>query len=91
MSKKYSTNFFDLAFTDGTPKKAFFTACVVGTILATINHGDTILAGNYPPLIKILLTYCVPFFVTTWGSYLGKRDRILQQQKIYALNTAKEI
>lgn len=91
MSKKYSTNFFDLAFTDGTPKKAFFTACVVGTILAIINHGDTILAGNYPPLIKILLTYCVPFFVTTWGSYLGKRDRILQQQKIDAFNTAKEI
>lgn len=91
MSKKYSTNFFDLAFTDGTPKKAFFTACVVGTILATINHGDNILAGNYPPLIKILLTYCVPFFVTTWGSYLGKRDRILQQQKIDAFNTAKEI
>ena len=91
MSKKYSTHFFDLAFTDGTPKKAFFTACVVGTILATINHGDTILAGNYPPLIKILLTYCVPFFVTTWGSYLGKRDRILQQQKIDAFNTAKEI
>ena len=91
MSKKYSTNFFDLAFTDGTPKKAFFTACVVGTILAIINHGVTILAGNYPPLIKILLTYCVPFFVTTWGSYLGKRDRILQQQKIDAFNTAKEI
>ena len=85
MSKKYSTKFLDLAFTDGTPKKAFLTACVVGTILATINHGDTILAGNYPPMIKILLTYCVPFCVTTWGSYLGKRDQILQQQKIDTL------
>ena len=86
MSKKYSTKFLDLAFTDGTPKKAFLTACVVGTILATINHGDTILAGNYPPMIKILLTYCVPFCVTTWGSYLGKRDQILQQQKIDTLH-----
>ena len=86
MDKKYSTRFFVLAFTDGTPKKAFLTACVVGTILAAINHGDTILAGEYPPIAKILLTYCVPFCVTTWGSYLGKRDRILQQQQIDMLN-----
>ena len=86
MDKKYSTRFFDLAFTDGTPKKAFLTACVVGTILATINHGDTILSGKYPPIAKILLTYCVPFCVTTWGSYLGKRDRILKQQRIDMLN-----
>ena len=82
MGKKYSTRFFDLAFTDGTPKKAFLTACVVGTILAAINHGDTILSGEYPPIAKILLTYCVPFCVTTWGSYLGKRDKILQRQQI---------
>lgn len=86
MDKKYSTRFFDLAFTDGTPKKAFLTACVVGTILAAINHGDTILSGKYPPITKILLTYCVPFCVTTWGSYLGKRDRILKQQRIDMLN-----
>jgi hypothetical protein len=86
MSEKYSTKFFDIAFKDGTPKKAFLTACVVGTILATINHGDTILAGEYPPILKILLTYCVPFCVTTWGSYLGKKDKILQQQKIDALS-----
>ncbi len=42
MKNKYSTKFLDLAFTDGTPKKAFYTACVVGTILTTINHGDNI-------------------------------------------------
>tara|TARA_B110000008_G_scaffold216907_1_gene216419 strand:+ start:170 stop:457 length:288 start_codon:yes stop_codon:yes gene_type:complete len=82
MGKEYSTRFFDLAFTDGTPRKALLTACVVGTILAAINHGDTILSGEYPPIAKILLTYCVPFCVTTWGSYLGKRDKILQQQQI---------
>ena len=86
MDKKYSTRFFDLAFTDGTPRKALLTACVVGTILAAINHGDTILSGEYPPIAKILLTYCVPFCVTTWGSYLGKRDKILQQQQIDILH-----
>ena len=82
MSEEYWTKFFDIAFKDGTPRKAFLTACVVGTILTSINHGDTILAGEYPPILKILLTYCVPFCVTTWGSYLGKKDKILQQQQI---------
>ncbi len=82
---KYETRFMKIAFKDGTPKKAFFTACIVGTVLTLINHGDSIVVGNAPPLIKVLLTYCVPFCVTTWGSYLGKRTKILQQQKIDAI------
>lgn len=70
--------FMQLATTDGTPRKALITACVVGTILTTINHGDLILKGDYPPLIKVALTYCVPFCVTTWGAVLGKRSRYLK-------------
>jgi len=85
LQDKYNTSFFKIAFTDGTPKKAFFTACVVGTVLTTINHGDSILLGDFPPLLKVLLTYCVPFCVTTWGSYLGKKAKIEQQQKIDAI------
>ena len=87
MKEKYSTKFFDLAFTDGTPKKAFYTACVVGTILTTINHGDSILMGETPPILKVVLTYCVPFCVTTWGAYLGKKDRILRQKNNDKVNT----
>ena len=80
MASAPSTRFMDLAFSDGTPKKAFFTALVVGTVLTVINHGDVILSGNYPPAIKVLLTYCVPFCVTTWGSILGKKASILNQK-----------
>ena len=61
-----------LAFGDGTPKKAFFTALVVGSILTSINHGDLILAGEPPFWLKIVLTYCVPYCVTTWGAITGK-------------------
>ena len=86
MAHDYNTKFLNIAFKDGTPKKAFLTACVVGTVLTTINHGDNILLGQYPSLIKILLTYCVPFCVTTWGAYLGKKSKILQQKKLDALN-----
>lgn len=62
-----------MIFGDGTPKRAFLTALVVGTILTTINHGDMILMGQWPPLVKVGLTYCVPYFVTTWGAVSGKR------------------
>jgi hypothetical protein len=62
-----------MMFGDGTPKKAVLTALVVGTILTTINHGDVILSGLAPPAWKVLLTYCVPYCVTTWGAITGKR------------------
>ena len=56
----------------GTPKRAFFPALVVGTILTAINHGDVFLDGSMPPIWKIVLTYCVPYCVTTWGAVTGK-------------------
>jgi len=62
-----------MIFGDGTPRKAFLTALVVGTILTIINHGDTILAGEWPPIAKVVLTYCTPYCVTTWGAVTGKR------------------
>ena len=62
-----------MAFGDGTPKKALLTAAIVGTILTLINHGDMIIAGEWPPLLKVALTYCVPYCVTTWGAITGKR------------------
>ena len=67
------SNFFQLAFGDGTPKKALMTALVVGSILTMINHGDVILAGGSINYLKVALTYCVPFCVTTWGALHGKR------------------
>ena len=68
-------NLLQLAFGDGTPKKAFFTALVVGSILTSINHGDMILSGEYPYWLKVLLTYFVPYCVTTWGAITGKLTR----------------
>ena len=79
--------FIQSAFGDGTPKKAFFTALVVGSILSIINHGDVILSGDFPNLLKVFLTYCVPYCVTTWGSILGKRA---QWVKDFSSTTAIE-
>jgi hypothetical protein len=89
MPDKNPINFFEVAFKDGTPKKAFLTACVVGSILTVINHGDNIISGDFPPIWKVILTYCTPFCVTIWGSFLGKKTKIIQQIKLDALNARK--
>ena len=66
------TKLLQLAFGEGTTKKAFYSALVVGSILTSINHGDMILSGEYPSWLKVLLTYFVPYCVTTWGAITGK-------------------
>ena len=53
-------------------KKAALTSVVVGTILTFINHGDILMQGEFPKLIKIALTYLVPFCVTLGGAYTGR-------------------
>ena len=63
----------ELAFGGGTPRKALATSVVVGSILVAINHGDVILSGVPPEFHKIILTYIVPYMVTTWGAVTGKR------------------
>ena len=46
---------------------------IVGTILTLINHGDVVLAGEQPNLLKIGLTYLVPYCVATYGAITAKR------------------
>lgn len=44
---------------------------VVGTVLALINYGDRIFIHGDMMLtdwVKLALTYCVPFFVATYGA-----------------------
>jgi hypothetical protein len=65
-------SFLQLALGDGTLKKALWTGLVVGTILTAINQGDLILSGQAPPAWKVILTYIVPYCVTTWGAITGK-------------------
>jgi hypothetical protein len=69
-----------MIFGDGTPKKAILTALVVGSLLTAINHGDVILSDLPPPPWKVILTYCVPYCVTTWGAITGKRAQWRKDQ-----------
>jgi hypothetical protein len=67
-----------LALSDGVPRRAFFIAVIVGTILTLINQGDVLLAGETPNWIKLVLTYCVPYVVSTHGAVsaaLARRNK----------------
>ena len=56
-------------------KRSLLTALVVGTGLTLLNQGDEVLLGSWPsPLYwKVPLTYCVPFFVASWGALTNSR------------------
>ena len=51
-------------------RKAIATSLVVGTILIIINQADALFGGQLSPvlLLKIPLTYCVPFAVSIYSA-----------------------
>jgi hypothetical protein len=53
-----------------TVHRSLRIAAVVGSILVTINYGDRVLAGTIgrAEMIKIGLTYCVPYCVATYAA-----------------------
>jgi hypothetical protein len=53
---------------DGVPKRSLLVALVVGTILNLINQGDALFAGRHLDLLKLALTYAVPYAVATYGA-----------------------
>jgi hypothetical protein len=56
------------AISNGVPQRSLWVAVVVGTILNLINQGDALLAGRRIDLVKLVLTYLVPYFVSTYGA-----------------------
>jgi hypothetical protein len=65
------------ALSDGIPLRSLYVALVVGTVLNLVNQGDAILATGHVSWVKIVLTYCVPYAVCTYGavsSHLVSRE-----------------
>ena len=52
-----------------TIRRSAMVAVIVGSILVAINQGDAIWAGSGVNWWKLALTYIVPFFVASYGSY----------------------
>lgn len=66
---------FKIATRNDVLLRGFKMASIVGIVLAIINHGDHILLGTmtYNNWIKILITFWVPFCVSTISSVLAIR------------------
>ncbi|MFC1233892.1 nitrate/nitrite transporter NrtS [Vibrio sp. F74] len=58
------------AFSPLIVKRSLKVSAVVGTILMMINHGEALLMGNIDTqrAIKIALSYCVPYLVSTYSA-----------------------
>jgi hypothetical protein len=56
------------AVSEGVPRRSFVVALIVGTILNLINQGDAVFTGVPIDLAKLLLTYLVPYCVSTYGA-----------------------
>lgn len=67
-------HWFSLALEIKTLKRSIKVAVIVGTILMLINHGDILLYGDIEVhhLLKIVLTYLVPYLVSTYSSVESK-------------------
>jgi hypothetical protein len=55
-------------FTVGILRRSLGVALIVGTILNLINQGDALFGSVRLNLLKMLLTYSVPFCVSTYGA-----------------------
>jgi hypothetical protein len=68
-------HFWRLAISDGVPRRAFFVALVVGTILNLINQGDALFGDGAVNAWKLVLTYVVPYAVSTHGAVAARARR----------------
>lgn len=55
-------------FSDGVPKRSARVALVVGVLLNVINQGDALLGHGHVNLVKLVLTFVVPYCVATYGA-----------------------
>lgn len=66
--EKVETGFLQLAFRPSIVKRSLVVAVIVGTILNLINQGDVMTGSATFNLFKCLLTYTVPYCVSTYGA-----------------------
>ena len=80
-----SESWLKLAQRGDIQRRAIKVGLLVGTLLALINHGDRLLAMDLDTeaISRILLTYLVPYSVSTWSSVQTARDRKLDASQAY--------
>jgi hypothetical protein len=57
-----------LSMSGGIPRRSLIVALIVGTILNLINQGDGLLGRAPIDWTRLILTYMVPYAVSTYGA-----------------------
>ena len=68
MTKLRLLQMYRYGISDGVPRRSFFVALIVGTILNLINQGDALFGDGPVNMTKVILTYAVPYCVATYGA-----------------------
>lgn len=76
MTSPLNTSFLAIALSRNVVLSALKVALVVGTLLALINYGDRLYSFHFTrvELLKITLTYLVPYGVSTWSTVQAIRS-----------------
>ncbi len=61
--------------------RALKVALIVGTAVTLINRDDRLITGMAPNWIKMVLTYLIPYCVSTHGAVTAMRDRSRRTQR----------
>ena len=64
-----------LATSNGVPRRALFVAVVVGSALNLINQGDALFGPKAVDIGKLLLTFIVPYLVSTHGAVSARMSK----------------
>ena len=60
---------------EGVPRRSFYVALIVGTVLNAINQGDAVLGNGSVDWVKLSLTFAVPYCVATYGAVSIRLNR----------------
>ena len=80
---QFSQSYFSIAMSKAVLVRALKVAVLVGTILAFINHGEKILTLSLTgqDWFKVVLTYLVPYCVSTWSAVAVIKANAVAAQK----------
>jgi len=81
------SSFWQFAFTTGLIKRSFITMLVVGSILNLINQQAALFSEQSIVWSSLLLTYVVPYLVSTVSGALTLRQTVLKNAKLDANST----
>lgn len=78
MTSIHNAGFFAIATKRSVVVRASRVSLVVGVVLAMINHGDRLFTSQVDvmTLIKIGLSFLVPYCVSTFSSVLAVREHM---------------